>query len=100
MITRFRAFIHAVLQRHRIESDMDDELLFHIEAYTRDLERSGILLHASAGGGIVQSSRRIRGMLVAVQLALALHDVLDPRRLEFADDNREPLPVLLNRRTA
>ena len=42
MLTRLRAFLDALLHRRRLESDMDAELRFHMEAYVEDLVRSGI----------------------------------------------------------
>ena len=42
VLTRFRAWLRAILQRSRVEQEMDAELKFHIEAYTEDLVRSGV----------------------------------------------------------
>jgi predicted permease len=42
MLTRLRAFFGALLRRRRMESEMDAELRFHMEAYVEDLVRSGI----------------------------------------------------------
>src|SRR5260221_9893208 len=39
---RFRSWLGAMLQRSRLESEMDAELRFHLEAYAQDLVRSGI----------------------------------------------------------
>ncbi len=41
-IAQFRSFISGLLRRKRLESSMTDEMHFHIEAYTRDLIRSGV----------------------------------------------------------
>jgi hypothetical protein len=40
--SRFRSWLQATLRRSRMESDMRDELHFHIEAYAEDLVRSGL----------------------------------------------------------
>ncbi len=40
--SRLRSWIRATLWRSRMESDMDTELRFHIEAYAEDLVRSGV----------------------------------------------------------
>jgi predicted permease len=39
---RFRSWLQATLRRSRTESDMNEELRFHVEAYTQDLMRSGV----------------------------------------------------------
>jgi predicted permease len=39
---RFWSWLRAVLQRTRMESEMDAELRFHIEAFAEDLVRSGV----------------------------------------------------------
>ena len=39
---RIRSWVRAVLRRSRMESEMDAELRFHIEAYAEDLVRSGV----------------------------------------------------------
>jgi predicted permease len=39
---RFRSWLQAVLQRPRVESEMDSELRFHLEADTEDLVRNGV----------------------------------------------------------
>jgi predicted permease len=40
--SRFRSWLLAILRRTRMESDMDAELRFHIEAFAEDLVRSGV----------------------------------------------------------
>jgi predicted permease len=40
--SRFRSWLQATLRRSRLESDMREELRFHIEAYAQDLTRSGV----------------------------------------------------------
>ena len=42
LIARFRSLITGLLRRKSMESSMADEMSFHIEAYTRDLIRSGV----------------------------------------------------------
>ncbi len=39
---RFRSWLGAMLQRSRMESEMDAELRFHLEAFAQDLVRSGV----------------------------------------------------------
>src|SRR6266481_8396643 len=39
---RLRSWVQAILRRSRMESEMDGELRFHIEAYAGDLIRSGV----------------------------------------------------------
>jgi predicted permease len=40
--SRVRAWLRAIFGRSRMESEMDSELRFHIEAYAEDLVRSGV----------------------------------------------------------
>jgi predicted permease len=40
--SRLRSWLQAMLRRSRMESEMDTELHFHIEAYAEDLVRSGV----------------------------------------------------------
>ena len=40
--SRFRSWFRAIVQRSRMESEMDVELRFHMEAYTEDLIRTGV----------------------------------------------------------
>src|SRR6267154_3226277 len=42
MWSRFRFWLLAILGRTRMESEMDAELRFHIEAFAEDLVRSGV----------------------------------------------------------
>ncbi len=42
LIARFHSLVAALLRRKSMESSMADEMSFHIEAYTRDLIRSGV----------------------------------------------------------
>ena len=42
--SRFLSWLQATLRRSRMESDMNEELHFHIEAYAQDLVRSGVPL--------------------------------------------------------
>jgi hypothetical protein len=39
---RLRSWMHATLQRPRLESEMDVELHFHMESYAEDLVRNGV----------------------------------------------------------
>jgi putative ABC transport system permease protein len=40
--SRFRSWLRTTVRRSRMESEMDEELKFHIEAYAEDLVRSGL----------------------------------------------------------
>ena len=40
--TRFGSWLRAIVWRSRLESEMDTELRFHMEAYAQDLVRSGM----------------------------------------------------------
>ena len=40
--SRLRSWSGAIFRRSRLESDMDAELRFHLEAYTEDLVRRGV----------------------------------------------------------
>ena len=42
MIARLKSFLRAATRRSRLESDMAEELQFHIEARAADLERTGL----------------------------------------------------------
>ena len=42
LIARCRSLIAGLLRRKNVEGSMADEMSFHIEAYTRDLVRSGV----------------------------------------------------------
>ncbi len=41
LLSRFRSWLRAIVRRSRMESEMDMELRFHIEAFAEDLVRSG-----------------------------------------------------------
>ena len=40
--SRFRFWLRAIMGRTRVESEMDAELRFHIEAFAEDLVRKGV----------------------------------------------------------
>src|SRR6266853_1888866 len=40
--SRIRLWLRAILRRSRMESDMDAELRFHVEAFAEDLVRGGV----------------------------------------------------------
>lgn len=42
MWSRVRSWLRAVMMRSRMESEMETELRFHIEAFAEDLERNGV----------------------------------------------------------
>src|SRR6266446_1550764 len=41
MLNRLRSWLRAIVRRSRMESEMDTELRFHVEAFAEDLVRSG-----------------------------------------------------------
>src|SRR6267142_2428576 len=43
--SRLRSWVGATLRRSRMESEMDAELRFHVEAYAEDMMRSGVARH-------------------------------------------------------
>jgi predicted permease len=45
LLSCLRSWLEAMLRRSRMESEMDEELHFHIEAYAQDLVRSGVPHH-------------------------------------------------------
>jgi len=63
---RFRSGVHAILQRSRMEREMDAELRFHLDAYAEDLVRSGISREEATRrarlefGGIEQAKEQCR----------------------------------------
>jgi putative ABC transport system permease protein len=63
---RFRSWVHAILQRSRMEREMDAELHFHLDAYTEDLVRTGVSREEAMRqarlefGGIEQSKEQCR----------------------------------------
>ena len=42
ILAELRSIVAGLLRRNRVESSMSDEMRFHVEAYTRDLIRSGV----------------------------------------------------------
>src|SRR5467141_1361242 len=42
LLSRYRSWLRAIVRRSRMESEMDTELRFHIEAFAEDLVRSGV----------------------------------------------------------
>jgi len=42
LLAQLRSVVAGLMRRNRVESSMSDEMRFHIEAYTRDLIRSGV----------------------------------------------------------
>ena len=42
MLSRLRSFLMTMMRRERFEDSLDDEVRFHLDAYTEDLVRSGV----------------------------------------------------------
>jgi hypothetical protein len=42
VVSRLRSWLRTILQHARMESEMDAELRFHMEAYAEDLVRGGV----------------------------------------------------------
>lgn len=65
-LNRLRSWVQSLLQRSRMESEMDAELRFHIEAYTDDLVRGGVPRPKAVRrarlefGGIEQTKEAVR----------------------------------------
>jgi predicted permease len=78
---RIQLWIRATLQRSRMESEMDAELRFHIEAYAEDLIRGGVAREEAMrrariefGGieGVKEEGREARGVNV---MDICFHDI-------------------------
>jgi len=61
--SQFQSWMRAMAYRARMESDMDAELRFHMEAYAEDLERQGVdrddamrRAHTEFGGRLAASA--------------------------------------------
>src|SRR5207237_3930318 len=54
-LAKMRSWMHGTVRRSDLERGLEDELRFHIESYTTDLERAGC-----TGGGAQTRARRFR----------------------------------------
>ena len=52
MWSRIRSWVRGVMRRSRMESEMDAELKFHIEAFAEDLVRSGVSQSRSVAASV------------------------------------------------
>jgi len=64
--SQVRSWMRAMLGRTRMESEMDAELRFHMEAYAEDLQRKGVLREEAmrrariAFGGVERAKEECR----------------------------------------
>src|SRR5665213_1456503 len=47
-IARLRSWWDAIVHRSRVDSDVENELRFHVDAYTQDLVQSGVPVEEAA----------------------------------------------------
>jgi hypothetical protein len=52
MWTRLKSWLGAVRHRARMETEMDTELRFHVDAYAQDLMRRGMPERSPAAGAV------------------------------------------------
>ena len=74
MLSRLRSFLMTMMRRERFEDSLDDEVRFHLDAYTEDLVRSGVSrreatrrarVHFGSVEGVKDHCRQARGMRLA-----------------------------------
>jgi predicted permease len=82
VLSRLRSTVAALFRRRRFEATMDDELHFHLEAYTNDLVHSGVpraeaerraRLEFGAVQAVKEECRQSRGLQAADELRQDLH---------------------------
>ena len=78
MYSRLRSFWIACTRRERFEDSLDEEVRFHLDAYTEDLVRSGVprreairqaRIHFGSVEGVKDDCRRARGLRLADEVA-------------------------------
>ena len=74
MLSRLRSFLTAWIRRERFEDSLDEEMRFHLDAYTEDLVRSGVpkrealrhaRIHFGSVEGVKDDCRQARGLRFA-----------------------------------
>src|SRR2546430_14825942 len=81
LLSRVRSWLNAVTRRSHIESEMDAELRFHIEAFAEDLVRSGVPREEALWrarmelGGVERAKEECRGARGANSLESRIQDL-------------------------
>ena len=84
MLVRLRSFLGAWTRRDRFEDALDDEVRFHLEAFTEELVRAGVPRHEAACRarvefGSIQSAkddcRGARGLRLADELERTMANI-------------------------
>ena len=77
MFSRLHSFLTAWTRRERFEDSLDEEVRFHLDAYTEDLVRSGVprreavrraRIHFGSVEGVKDACRQMRGLRLADEL--------------------------------
>ena len=77
MLARLRSFLRAWTRRERFEDSLDEEVRFHLDAYSEDLIRSGVprreavrraRIHFGSVEGAKDACRQARGLRLADEL--------------------------------
>ena len=77
MFSRLHSFLTAWTRRERFEDSLDEEVRFHLDAYTEDLVRSGVprreairraRIHFGSVEGVKDGCRQARGLRLADEL--------------------------------
>ena len=77
MFSRLHSFLTAWTRRERFEDSLDEEVRFHLDAYTEDLVRSGVprreavrraRIHFGSVESMKDDCRRVRGLRLADEL--------------------------------
>src|SRR5438309_5601431 len=85
--SRIRLWLRALLKRSRMESDMDAELRFHIEAFAEDLARRGVPREEAMRrariefGGVERAKEECRDARGVSFLETLLHDLRFGQRM-------------------
>ncbi len=77
LFSRLRSFVTTWTRRQRFEDFLDEEIRFHLDAYTQDLIRSGVpsrdaerraRIHFGSIEGVKDDCRQARGLRIADEL--------------------------------
>ena len=84
MFSRLHSFLSAWTRRERFEDSLDEEMRFHLDAYTEDLVRAGVSrreavrgarIHFGSVEGVKDDCRRVRGLRLADELERTMANV-------------------------